>query len=190
MEAFSSRDGRPVVNDPSELHVRAWTRHDTAMCLLVDRSGSMAGDRLATAAVAAAAVLYRLPRDSSIVCFSDQSVVVKSQDSERSAEEVLGDVFTLRGFGTTDLGLALRTAARQLTRSTAQRRVAVLLSDCRATTGGDPLPHASGIDEVVVIAPADDSADAEAFANGLGCRWAPVSGPSDIPDAFRNILGS
>lgn len=180
---------RPIVRDPTALQVSTWTRHDTALCLLVDRSGSMAGDRLATAAVASAAAMIRSPRDSSVVCFSDQAVVVKSQNSERDPDAVLADVFTLRGFGTTDLGLALRSAAHQLSRSTAARQVAVLLSDCRATAGGDPLPHAAGIGEVVVLAPADDTADAEAFAEALGCRWSPVSGPSGIPAAFRSVMG-
>lgn len=179
----------PVVGDPGELRVSSWTRHDTALCLLVDRSGSMAGHRLATAAVAAAAAITRFPRESSVVCFSDRAVVVKSQDSRRDGEDVLGDVFTLRGFGVTDLGLALRTATTQLSRSTAQRRVAVLMSDCRTTAGGDPLPHAAGIDEVAVLAPAEDTADAMAFAEALGSRWAPVAGPSGIPAAFRALLG-
>ena len=61
------------------------------------------------------------------------------------AESVVNDVLRLRGNGVTDVGLALRTAAGQLRRSNAGRRLAVLLSDCRATTGGDPLPHAAGI---------------------------------------------
>lgn len=181
--------GRPKVGDTAALQVSTWTRHDTALCLLVDRSGSMTGDRLATASIAAASVVLRYPRDSSVVCFSDRAVVVKSQDSERDLEEVLGDVLALRGFGVTDLGLALRTAARQLGRSGAQRKVAVLLSDCRATSGGDPLPHAVGMDELVVLAPADDTADAEALADALGSRWAPVSGPSGIPAAFSSLLG-
>ncbi len=180
--------GRARVGDPSALRVSAWTRHDTALCLLVDRSGSMSGDRLATASVAAASVISRYPRDSSVVCFSDRAVVVKSQDSERDPEQVLADVLTLRGFGVTDLGLALRTAADQLARSAAQRRVAILLSDCRTTSGGDPLPHAAGIDELVVLAPADDTADAEALCDALGCRWAPVSGPSAIPAAISAVL--
>lgn len=182
-------EGRPTVGDHGALRVTSWMRHDTALCLLVDRSGSMAGDRLATAAVAAAATMSRFPEDSSVVCFSDSAVVVASQGSHRRTEDVLGDLFTLRGFGITDLGLALRTAADQLSRSAARRRVAVLLSDCRATAGGDPLPHAAGIDEVAVLAPADDTADAEAFAAALGARWSPVGGPSDIPAAFREVLG-
>lgn len=181
---------RVGIAEPGGLRVSAWTRHDTAVCLVVDRSGSMAGERLATAAVGAAAVLHRVPRDSSVVCFSDRAVVVRSQDSQRPVQDVLGDVFALRGFGVTDLGLALRAAAGQLARSRASRRVAILLSDCRATAGGDPLAHVAGIDELVVLAPAEDTADAEAFALASGARWAPVEGPSAIPEALAAVLGS
>ena len=197
MEAFAAppsigSDGggpRPLVHDRALLVETGWRRHETALCLLVDRSGSMSGERLATAAVAAAAALNRVPVDSSVVCFSENAVVVKSQDSPRPIDDVVADVLSLRGFGVTDLGLALRTATDQLARSLAARRVAVLLSDCRATSGGDPLPHAAGIEELVILAPADDTADAEGFAAALGARWAPVGGPTDVPAAFMSVLG-
>ncbi len=174
--------------DVDGLRVAAWQRPSTALCLLVDRSGSMAGDRLASAAVAAAAVVHRVPMDCSVVCFSDRAVVVKAMDETREIDHVVSDVLTLRGYGVTDVGLALRAAARQLGRSRAGRRVAIMLSDCRATTGGDPLPHAAGIDELAVLAPADDTADAEALADALGARWAKLAGPIDIPDALESVL--
>lgn len=185
-ELVAGRSGGSV--DPGRLQVAAWQRPSTAVCLLVDRSGSMAGDRLAAAAVAAAAVVFRAPLDCSVVCFSDRAVVVKAHDEWRAADEVVADVLGLRGFGITDLGLALRTGAAQLARSTAGRRLAVLLSDCRATTGGDPLPHAAGIDEIAVLAPADDTTDAEVFAHALGARWAPLAGPAEVPEALTRIL--
>lgn len=172
-----------------DLRVTTWDKPQTSVCLLVDRSGSMAGERLASAAVAAAAVTHRAPHDCSVVCFSDRSVVVKAQDETRPVEEVVSDVLSLRGFGITDVGLALRTGARQLGRSTAGRRIAVLMSDCRATTGGDPLPHAAGIDELVVLAPEGDTADAEALADALGARWSTLAGPSDVPAALDRVLG-
>lgn len=178
-----------TTTDPARLHVSAWQRPTTALCLLVDRSGSMAGDRLASAAVAAAAVLFRSPQDCSVVCFSDTAVVVKAQDESRPVEAVVSDVLSLRGFGTTDVGLALRTAGKQLGRSAAGRRMAVLLSDCRTTAGGDPLPHAAGIDELVVLAPAEDSADARALCETLGARWAPLGGPGEVPEALNRVLG-
>ena len=41
------------------LRIRSWSTPDTALCLVVDRSGSMGGRPLATAAIAAAAVALR-----------------------------------------------------------------------------------------------------------------------------------
>lgn len=174
--------------DPEDLHVRAWQKPSTAVCLLVDRSGSMAGDRLAAAAVAASSVMFRVPTDCSIVAFAEDAVVLKAQDEPRSPEEVVGDLLRLRGFGVTDVGLALRTAARQLARSTAGRQVTILMSDCRATTGGDPLPDAAALRELVIVGPEDDTADAEALADALGARWTGLAGPTSVPDALSRVL--
>ena len=56
---------------------------------------------------------------------------------------VVDDLLRLRGQGTTDLAGALTAAARQLDRSRAKRRVTILMSDCRATTGADAIPRAA-----------------------------------------------
>ncbi len=180
---------RAGIADPDGLKVRAWQRPATAVCLLVDRSGSMAGDRLAAAAVAAASVLFRAPTDCSVVAFAEDAVVLESQEEIRDPDDVVSDLLRLRGFGVTDLGLALRAAAGQLARSTAGRRITILMSDCRATTGGDPLPHAAGTHELAVLAPTGDTADAEAFANALGARWTELHGPTSVPDAITSVLG-
>lgn len=173
---------------PEELWARTWRRPDLALCLLVDRSGSMQGERLATAAVTAAAVSIRAGVDRSVVAFAGDAVVVASQGDGRPAAEIVVDLCRLRGSGVTDVGLALRVGAEQLARSRAQRRVAVLLSDCRTTSGGDPLPAARGIDELVVLAPADDGEDAEAFAAAAGVRWQPLAGPASAPGALDRLL--
>lgn len=175
-------------HDAEGLHVRAWDRPDTALCLLVDRSGSMAGDRLAAAAVAAAAIMFRSPRDCSVVAFAEDAVVLKAQDEHRAVEDVVGDLLRLRGFGVTDVGLALRTARRQLERSRAGRRLAVVMSDCRATTGGDPL-SGGGPPELAVLAPAGDTEDARALAESLGARWTELDGAASVPEALARLLG-
>lgn len=187
--AAARRQGRPASLD--DLTVLGWRRPGTALCLLVDRSGSMRGDRLATAAIAAAAVLYRNGHDCSVVAFSDTAVVVRSQEGDRVADDVVGDLLRLRGHGVTDVGLALRTAAAQLGRSTAGRRIALLLSDCRSTSGDDPTPDAAalaGVAELAVIAPEGDTADAEALAAAAGARCVTVAGPSSIPAAIELAL--
>jgi len=170
-----------------ELTVRTWARPALAICLVVDRSGSMSGDRLAAAAIAAAATAERAPDDFSVLAFSDKVMVLKGQGQRRAIDDVVEDVFRLRGFGPTDLALALRVAKAQLAGSTAQRKRVVLLSDCRPTAGTEPERDAGGIDELHVIAPADDSADAEAFARTVGARFATLAGPSQIPAVFAQL---
>lgn len=178
--------GRPCGLD--ELWVRRWQRPATAIALVVDRSGSMGGPRLAAAAVAAAACALRAPRQWSALAFGDQVVAIKSADRDRPAPAVVDDVLRLRGYGTTDLAAALDAARAQLERCTARRRVAVLLSDCRATAGGDPVAAARRLDELCVLAPAGDAADAESFAAAAGARFAAIAGLRSIPDAVATVL--
>ena len=170
-----------------ELTVRTWARPEVAICLVIDRSGSMGGERLASAAIAAAATAERAPDDFSVLAFSDKVMVLKGQDQRRPVDDVVEDVFRLRGHGPTDLALVLRVAAAQLAGSTAQRRRVILLSDCRPTQGTEPEREAGAFDEIHVIAPADDAADAEAFARAVGGRFAALTGPSAIPSVFAQL---
>lgn len=168
-----------------DLRGTAWARPEVALCLLVDRSGSVGGARLATASLAAAAVALRAPDDHSVVAFSDRALVVKSQDRPRPVGDVVDDLLRLRGHGLTDLAHALDAARAQLERSTASRRLTVLLSDGRPTAGPDPLPYARRLEELVVVAPADDEAQARELAAAAGARLRTVAGPSDVPRALQ-----
>ena len=171
-----------------DLLVSRWGRPAPAVAVVVDRSGSMGGRRLAVAAVAAAACAHRAPAEWALIAFSDQAVAVKSLDQDREVTAVVNDVLGLRGYGTTDLAAALSAAAEQLARSRASRRIAVLLSDCRSTAGADSAAAARKLAELAVIAPADDSADAAAWARGVGARFATVDGPRAIPAAVAAVL--
>ncbi len=172
-----------------ELRGSSWVRSSTALCLLVDRSGSMGGDRLVTAAVAASAVGMRAPEDHSVVAFGAEPLVLRAQRSQRPTEAVSDDLLGLRGHGVTDLAAALRCGAQQLARSSARRKILLVLSDCRATEGGDPLEALDGLDELAVLAPAGDVADAERLVAAVGGTVAPVAGPSDVAAALADALG-
>ncbi len=158
------------------------------MCLLVDRSGSMGGQPLATSAVAAAAVAYRAPEDFSVVSFAKESVVVKAQDAVLPVELVVDGVLALRGHGTTDLAGALLVAQRQLARSPAGRKITVLLSDCRATEDGDVVAAAGALDELAIIAPDGDAAAAVALAAATGAALTTVTGPAAAADAVARVV--
>src|SRR3954453_18863399 len=61
LEALSEAFGSNPAIDPDRLRVRGWAKPGTALCLLVDRSGSMSGRPLAPGARAASAGGLRAP---------------------------------------------------------------------------------------------------------------------------------
>lgn len=174
--------------DPERLRVRRWVQPRTAICLLVDRSGSTTGRPLATNAVAAAAVAFRAPEDFSVISFAKDAVVVRSQDGMLPPEAVVDRVLVLRGRGTTNLAGALQAARRQLDRSSAGRKLTILLSDCRATEPGDVAAAALALDELAIVAPAGDDEAAAALAAEIGATITTVDGPTTVADALASAL--
>jgi hypothetical protein len=179
--------GQVVAGDA--LRGRHWVREEHALTLLIDRSGSMGGERLVTAALAAAIVACRAPGDYSIIAFAGDCVVVKSQDSERSTDSVIDDLLSLHGYGTTDLARALNAGQQQLSRSRSRRKVGILLSDGMSTAGSDPTRVAREYETLHVIAPPGDVPQAAALARAGGGRFAQVSRASELPEVLLRVLG-
>jgi magnesium chelatase subunit D len=138
-----------------DLVTRSWQAHRRAICLLIDSSGSMSGTAVAIAAVAAASVVLAAgPRLApAIIAFGSGVTVLQAQGAGRPPGDLVGDLVTLRGHGMTDLAAALRAAATQLAGAPASERVAVLLSDCLRTAGGDPGQALAGISRLHVLCP-------------------------------------
>ena len=174
--------------DPDDLLVRGWAKPATAWCLVVDRSGSMHGAPLATAALSAAAVAARAQGEYAVLSFARDVVAPKAMWETRSVDDVIDRVLALRGHGTTDVAGALLAAGSQLRASSASRQVTILLSDCRSTEPGDVVAAAMALDELIVIAPAGDSDDAATLAEAVGARWTTVEGPYSIVAAMARVL--
>jgi magnesium chelatase subunit D len=176
-----------------ELVTRSWHAHRRALCLLIDCSGSMSGPAVAMAAVAAASVVFaadgRLA--PAIIAFSGGVTVLQAQGTRRAPGELVGDLVALRGHGVTDLAAALRGAAAQLAGAAADERVAVLLSDCLPTTGGDPALALAGISRLHVLCPLP-TAESELAAADLARRGGGVSQPvtrlADVAPALTRVL--
>ena len=177
----------------NELVTRSWRAHRRAVCLLIDSSGSMSGAAVAMAAVAAASVV--LAADGrlapAIIAFSGGVTMLQAQGTRRDPGELVGDLVALRGHGVTDLAGALRAAAAQLAGAAADERVAVLLSDCLPTTGGDPALALAGISRLHVLCPLPTE-ESELAAAALARRGGGVSQPvrrlADVPPALTRVL--
>jgi magnesium chelatase subunit D len=185
---------------PDDLVTRTWQAHRRSVCLLVDSSGSMSGLALAMAAVATASVLLAADGrlDAGALAFSGGVTVLQAPGTRQPPEQVVGRLLGLRGHGLTDLAAALRAAAAGLTQAAGGERRVVLLSDCIATTGGDPADALAGIDRLDVLCPvpagrAPDPASAATAGRlaGLGGGTSrQVRSLSDIPAALTLLLAS
>ena len=184
--AQAHRAGRPPGLD--ELLARDWGRPQLAVCLLVDASGSMSGARLAAAALTAAACTWRAPAEFAVFTFARHVRPLRPLTGEVGAAALVERLLSLRGHGVTALATALRRAGEELASARASRRITVLLSDCRATDGEDPIPAATGLEELFVLAPADDCAGAAEFAARAGARFEPLADAADAPAALGRLL--
>jgi hypothetical protein len=178
---------------PEDFVVRRWGAAERAVCLLVDRSGSMQGEAVAMAALAAAAVVIAGGdhADCSVVAFSDRPIVLQSQGSRHLPADLVGALLTLRGHGTTDLASALAAAASQLQRAASPDRLAVLMSDCLATAGGDPVLSLRGIDRLHVLGTSLDEeslAAGRSLARRAGGRHVLALHPHEIAGAMSSLL--
>ncbi|MFD2091198.1 AAA family ATPase [Blastococcus deserti] len=176
-----------------DLVTRSWTGARRAVCLLVDRSGSMQGLGVAIAAVAAAGVVLAADERlrTSVLTFADDVTVLQAYGRHRAAEDVVLDLVGLRGHGRTDLAAALRGARRELLPATADERVVVLLSDCLSTSGDAAAGALAGIDRLHVLCPLP-SEEALSAAQALAARGGglvqPVATLTDLPPALTRLL--
>ena len=163
-------DGRRP-DRPEAIVSRTWGATPRAVCLLVDRSGSMTGRAVALAAVAAAAVVEAASDrlHTGVIAFAADPLVLRDLRSEVPSDRVIDDLLSLRGHGATDLARALQAASAQLEPVPPQGRTAILMSDCMRTRGADPLGPAGAFDALHVLVTRDD-ADALSAASALARR--------------------
>ena len=133
----------------------------------------MRGHAVGLAAMATSAVVLngaeRADASTSVIAFAADALILQRQGETRPPSALVDDLLSLRGKGRTDLALALRTAAKELARDPAAERLAIVLSDCRATAGDDPLSALAGLDRVDVLG-TDEDPEAVAAGRRLASR--------------------
>jgi len=112
--------------------------------LMVDTSLSMAGEKMALAAVAAAVLALKLrPGDLAVVLFADGARVASRFGEELPPAELVRRMLSVPCGGGTDIAAALEAGHAELRRGRDPGRCGLLVSDCVRTSGADPLPPAT-----------------------------------------------
>ena len=179
-------EARPVGHE--DLTTVHWARPRTAFVVVVDRSGSMSGPRLAAAATVAAACALRAPDEHAVLSFAATVDVLRPLVSDVPPAAVAERLLRLRGHGVTRLADALKAAREQLAQARARRRVVILLSDCRSTDEDDTLEIACRLPELIILAPADDHEQAAQLAGLSGARWGLIAHPLDAAAVLDRLL--
>jgi Mg-chelatase subunit ChlD len=176
-----------TIDDLTTVH---WARPRTAFAVVVDRSGSMTGGRLAAAATVAAACALRAPQEHAVLSFAAAPELIRPLVSDVTPAAVAERLLRLRGHGVTRLADALKAARGQLATARARRQVVILLSDCRSTDDDDTVETARGLQELIILAPAGDHEQAAQLAEQAGARWAVLAHPLDAALALDRLLAA
>jgi MoxR-like ATPase/Mg-chelatase subunit ChlD len=154
--------------------------------LMIDSSGSMAGEPMALAAVAAAVLALKIrPGDLGIVGFADEARDVVVLGEQLPVEEVVRRMLDRPCHGSTNIEAALEAGEHQLARTRNPRSAAVLVSDGQYTAGGDPREAAARLDRLhVLLTKADEPVKTAVWINPLrqvGPDVARLGGGSLVP---------
>ena len=130
--------------EPGDLIVQRRVDRRHQVVLMVDTSLSMAGEKMALAAVAAAVLALKLrPGDLAVVLFADGARVVSRFGEEVAPAELVRRMLAVPCGGGTDIAAALRLGHAELQRGRDPSRSGLLVSDGVYTSGADPLPAAA-----------------------------------------------
>ena len=113
-------------------------KQSSALAIVIDRSGSMTGEKLETAKSAAVAAAEVLGRNDSIgvYAFDSEAHVVAPMTRVTSTAAIAGQIASLSSGGGTNLEPAFRLAREQLQRAKAKIKHMIILTDGQTSGSG------------------------------------------------------
>lgn len=152
---------RPVPED-EDIVVRDRIRTKRSVVLAVDVSGSMKGERVATAAATVGALAGELEHDDlAVIAFWSDAAILLNLGQPVKPMELLDTIMRIPARGLTNVAFPLELAAKQLARAPMRDARVILLSDCVHNAGPDPRPFAGRLPRLDVLLDASGERDVE-----------------------------
>jgi hypothetical protein len=128
-------------------------KHEKAIVIMMDASGSMQGLNLSLAAIAASslAMNLNLKDQYAIVLFSDKFNIFKRMDQPKFLDEVLSGILNSLPEGRTNIGVGLSAGLKELQRANVQHKIGILLTDGWQNVGIDPIKVATEFPRLHVV---------------------------------------
>ncbi|MDD1776484.1 MAG: VWA domain-containing protein [Candidatus Methanomethylicus sp.] len=127
-----------------------------AVTLMFDASNSMEGEKIVMAALAVAALAYKLEKDCySIVAFKQKADVLKTMDEKMTIEDVVAKILHYEYGDLTNVEDGLKIGLEQLDHCASQEdlsdKIGIIVTDGWVTCGGDPLEEAGKFSKLHVL---------------------------------------
>ena len=152
---------RPVPED-EDIVVRDRIRTKRSVVLAVDVSGSMRGERVATAAATVGALAGELEHDDlAVIAFWSDAAILLNLGEPVKPMDLLDAIMRMPAEGLTNVAFPLELAAKQLSRAPVKDARVVLLSDCVHNAGPDPRTVAARLSRLDVLLDASGERDVE-----------------------------
>ncbi|MBC7099585.1 VWA domain-containing protein [Candidatus Bipolaricaulota bacterium] len=175
-----------------DIVVETRERKKLACALMVDTSLSMAGEKLAVAAVGASMLAIELREDNyAVVTFNSQARVVKGMGQRRDVQQVISDLLETDAFGYTNMEAGLSAGLDQLEMAAGGDRLGIIITDGKCSEGFHPERVAAGYPKLCVImveSPHSDAATCARLAELGRGRVYRVREYSQVPGAIRKLL--
>lgn len=163
------------------------------MALVIDRSGSMDGDKLEMARTAARSAVDLLGnRDQvAVVAFSDQTFVISEMQSAGNKGKISDEIASLQSGGGTNMYPAMETAFQMLNSTSAKLKHVILLTDGISNSGDfDSLARQMAAAKITITTVAiggegsTDNQLLESIARVGKGRFYLAEDPSQVPQIF------
>ncbi|MDR1491155.1 MAG: VWA domain-containing protein [Planctomycetaceae bacterium] len=161
-----------------------------AICLVIDRSGSMGGQKMEMAKDAAkSAVELLTPRDyASVIAFDNVSYVVAPMQSAASVSSIISQISTIEAGGGTNIYPGMVDAYDQLNRASAKLKHVILLTDGYSAPGdfdgiAQQMVHAQITVSTIGVGDADNNLLQHLAELGQGRHYT-CDDPQAIPQIF------